>query len=143
MDGSRFDRFTRALTTRGSRRQALGGLLGGAVALAFRSEHASAQRPERFPPKTGNACPPDTTPCTVVTNRPNVSSTLVNCCGAGQVCYKCTGGTLDEERKPGRGADFTTTSVTMCCTPGVSCPGDPEALFPTANGRRLDICSLN
>ena len=42
MDGSRFDALTRSLTTRGSRRRALGGLLLGSLGLVSRGRAEDA-----------------------------------------------------------------------------------------------------
>ena len=144
MDEERFDRLTRTLAAGNSRRGLLKGLtrtaIGGAAAFGLRG--VSAAPAERYPPKAGYFCPAGTTPCAVVNNRSGVRN-LVSCCGAGEVCYKCSGAVLSEGQEPGNGADFFTSTAQICCTPGVNCPGDPEAYFPTANGRRLDFCSLN
>src|SRR5688500_8295311 len=51
MDGTRFDRLTRTLTTTGSRRRALGGLLSGALGvLSSGAEHTTAKKKKPCPP---------------------------------------------------------------------------------------------
>lgn len=51
MDGSAFDRFTRTLTTAGSRRRALGGMLAGTLGLlGAGAENAAAKKKKPCPP---------------------------------------------------------------------------------------------
>src|SRR5680860_1445919 len=120
MDGERFDALTRVVSDRASRRQAIAGILGGLGALAL-GRGASAQG-KGSPPKAGQVCPPETTPCVAIANQPAHSRNInVSCCNEVQACYKCRA--TNTGRAPGRDSDVASVTIALCCRPGVDCPG--------------------
>src|SRR5688500_6811147 len=150
MDGTRFDRLTRTLTTTGSRRRALGGLLSGALGvLSSGAEHTTAKKKKPCPPckkrKQGKCKKklPDGTACQSGTCQGGscVATTWPAVCPVCQACNSGSGScAVDTSENGEAGAGCAAPKV--CCS-GKCCSGVHACNVASSCATCAEVCDAN